>query len=138
MNYGFTSDGIIEYTESFPNALEEFYGGLSGSIYECHGDFEQNPNTRVPTAVISREMITVEDEITVKNALDSILTHEREGRIIIHRFETLDNKQREREHQMIFNFIKDQNLLTTDHPYKEFIISKFPYIWDEAQATQNG
>jgi hypothetical protein len=132
MNYGFNADGRVEYTESFPNALEEFYGGLSGSIYECLGQFEDNPNTKVPTAVISREKIIVRNEIIVDDALEYILRQEYDGNIIIHKYENLSEEHLKCERRMILSVIKNQNLITTESPYKDFIIEKFPAIWEEA------
>jgi hypothetical protein len=132
MNYGFSADGKVEYTESFPNALEEFYGGLSGSIYECLGAFEDNPNTKVPTAVISREKIAVNNEIVVDDALEFILKQEHDGNIIIHKYENLSEEQLQREKRMILSVIKNQNLIANESPYKNFIIEKFPVIWVEA------
>ena len=63
MNYGFADDGLPIYTESFPNALKEFYKDVSGAIYTCDGDFEYDPNAKIKIAVVSKNDVAVKPKI---------------------------------------------------------------------------
>ena len=89
MNYGFADDGLPIYTESFPNALKEFYGGVSGSIYTCDGDFEYDANTKIKIAVVSKNDVTVKEYDIVQDCYTRILEYEEQGLLYINRYETL-------------------------------------------------
>ena len=137
MNYGFAEDGVPVYTESFPSALKEFYGGVAGSIYTCDGDFVYNPNVRIKIAVVSKNDVVVKDTDVVQNCYARILEYEEQGLLHINRYETLSEQKREAEHRMILSTIKQYKLLQGSHPMAPFVKEKFPEIWEEAKGSVN-
>lgn len=133
MNYGFAEDGLPVYTESFPNALKEFYGGVSGYIYSCEGDFLYDVDAKIKVAVISKTDVIVQKTEIIQDCYLQILEYESQGLLHINRFETLSNEKRESEHKMIISEIKRNNLLNGKHPMASFVQEKFPEIWEEAK-----
>lgn len=130
--YGFTKDGIPEYTETYSGQLNEFYSGLSGAIYICESDFSASGLNSIPTAVTLEEPITVISSIPVEDCLQKFLEYEAQGRLILHRFEELTEKQRESNTRMILNSICDLKLLEGKHPLSGFVKEKFPELWNIA------
>ena len=126
LNFNFAEDGHIVYRESFPGALEEFYGGVAGSIYTCEGSFVQDKNTRIQTAVISRESVPVMEEDFIPDALARILEYERQGLLEIRRYEALTEKELAMEEKMIAGAIRRTKAGT---PMGQFIQEKFPDLW---------
>ena len=129
MNFGFAQDGHVVYTESFPRAMEEFYGGVAGSIYTCEGAFEFDENAKIKVAVVSRVPVTVLEEDPVPDALERILDYERQGLLELRRYETLSEEQLAAERRMILAAAK-----RSPAPTQAFIKEKFPDIWDEANT----
>ena len=136
LNYGFADDGLPVYTESFPNALSVFYGGVSGCIYTCEGEFEFDANANIKIAVISKQDVQVKEADNVPDCYTRILEYENQGLMHIRRYESLTDAQRESEHRMILSAIKHHNLLHRDHPMAPFVKEKFPDIWREAQGME--
>jgi len=130
LNFHFADDGHVVYTESFPNALEEFYGGLAGSIYTCEGKFEYDKNARIQAAVISRVPVNVIEEDFVPDALERILEYERQGLLEIRRYESLGEETLAGEKRMILSAMKRESAHTA---LMEFIQEKFPVLWAEGQ-----
>jgi len=132
LNFSFAQDGGLVYTESFPGALNEFYGGLAGSIYTCEGEFEYDENARIRMAMISRVPVHVAQEERVPNALARILQHEREGLLEVRRYETLTAAQLAAEERMIFAAAKRER----SPAMQAFMQEKFPAIWEQANIAK--
>jgi len=130
MNFRFAQDGHVIYTESFPGALEEFYGGLPGSIYTCEGEFEFDKNAKIKVAVISRAPVAVMEEDPVPDALERILDYERQGLLEIRRYEALTQEELGMERRMIESAIKRAR---ADSALGAFIQQKFPALWAARQ-----
>ena len=67
--------GQIFYFEPYPGALEEFYGGVAGSIYTCKGIFKY----LAQNVFVSRKAVAVIEEEYVPDALTRIQEYERQG-----------------------------------------------------------
>ncbi|MCL2409058.1 MAG: hypothetical protein FWC96_05515 [Oscillospiraceae bacterium] len=132
MTYGIREDGMPVYNESFKNGLLEFYGGVKGYIYTCNGDFEVDENTTIKHAVISKESVEIQDVDVVDDAYERILQYEKEGLLVITRYENLSEKQKAIDRHMLLDEIKELELLKGEHPLSEFVSAKFPEIWEEA------
>lgn len=132
MTFEIREDGMPVYNESFANGLREFYSGVKGFIYTCDGPFQTDRNTKISPAVISKEPVPVLETDLVEDAYERILEYERDGLLIINRFETLSEAQRQKDQNMILQTIKNKNLLKGDHPMAAFVAEKFPDIWEEA------
>jgi len=85
VKFGYAKDGRIVYLESFPGALETFYGGVAGSIYTCEGKFGR----LAKNILISHTTVPILKEDYMPDALERILEYERQGLIEIHCCEDL-------------------------------------------------
>ncbi|MDR0897341.1 MAG: hypothetical protein LBN04_05740 [Oscillospiraceae bacterium] len=131
MNFGFTPEGQPVYVESFPGALADFYGGVQGSIYACDGAFEQNPGTKVPTAVISQGAVRVADEIIIPDALELLLGLERSGDIRIARYHEMGDAMREKQRNMVVSLIRERRSWAAGEPMDLFLRERFSGLCGE-------
>jgi len=132
MTFEIREDGTPVYNESFKNGLLEFYGGVKGYIYICDADFETDKNTTIKHAVISKEPVRVRGVDVVPDAYERILQYEKDGMLIINRFENLSEEQKEKDRNMILGAIKRLELLKGEHPLSNFVSAKFPELWEES------
>ena len=130
--YGFTLEGIPLYTESYKGCLEEFYGKLSGYLYVCEGIFPCPNPTGIQVAAVSEEAVPVTECISIENCLDKLLQYEAQGKLLIHRFSELSQKQQDSNTQMVLSAIKNLNLLEGKHPLSSFVKEKFPELWEQS------
>jgi hypothetical protein len=137
MTFEIRDDSLPVYNESFKNGLREFYDGVSGCIYKCDVEFETDPSVHIKYAVISKKPVPVKTRDIVDNAYEKILLYEKKGLLVINRFETLTEQQRENDRRMVRNTIKNLNLLSSTHPLSAFVSEKFPSLWQEAIKEQN-
>jgi len=66
------NEGIIEYTENFPNQLYEFYNGVSGCIYVCNNKDNIITKSHVKDVYISSKPIELTKTIFVDNVYNEI------------------------------------------------------------------
>ena len=85
VKFGYAKDGHIVYTEPHPHALEEFYGGVSGSIYTCEGKFKRLARN----VLVTRKAVAVAEEDFVPDVLERILEYEQQGLLEIRRCEAM-------------------------------------------------
>ena len=135
MTFEIREDGMPVYNESFKDGLWEFYGGVKGYIYTCNADFEMDENTKIKHAVISRYPVDIQDIDVVESAYDRIIEYEKQGALIINRYEDLSDEQKQKDRNMVLAAIKRLELLKGDHPLSSFVPAKFPKLWDEAIRT---
>lgn len=135
MTFEIREDGLPVYNESYKNGLSELYGGVSGCIYTCKGNFETDENTTIRHAVISKNPVEVLGEDVVDDAYERILRYEREGLLVINHFESLSEVQKARDRNMVLGAIKRLDLLSGEHPLSDFVAARFPALWDEARMT---
>jgi hypothetical protein len=133
MTFEIRDDGLPVYNESFKDCLLEFYGGVKGYIYTCEADFETDENTTIRHAVISKEPVKIQDVDIVTDAYERILQYERDGLLIIHRFDSLTDEQKRKDRNMVLGAIRRLELLKGEHPLSGFVSAKFPELWNEAR-----
>lgn len=131
--YGYSKDGIPYYDEMYPNALREVSEGVHGYIYAVDVSDDQvipfgaNPNARLGTSPIR-----VSSCKEIPDAYALMLQYEKQGRLIIARYEDKTENQRNRDHQLILNHIRSKKMYQTpDCSYARFVKAKFPFIWDQ-------
>ncbi|MDD5190472.1 MAG: hypothetical protein PHE50_05455 [Dehalococcoidales bacterium] len=129
--YGFTEQGIPEYTESYKGNLKEFYGNLKGYIYVSEGDFPVSNSMDIKVAVVCDEPVKITQSIYIENCLERLYEYEAKGKLIIHRYENLTEKQKTSNRQMVRGAIKRLDLLAGKHPLSPFVKEKFPDLWEE-------
>ncbi len=126
--YGFDSQGILQYEEYYPNALEETYDKVSGYIYSCdtvESDVDFEP--KIPYAVVSRKNVNVVSCECVGNALDEIIKAEQNGLIKIVRYKDFIAKRE----KWLYSIIKNEYAEAVNHPeYQFFLRGKFSKYLD--------
>lgn len=131
--YGFTKDNIPIYHELYPNALKEVSDGVSGYIYKVEADESQViPFKNIPTARLATKPIEVTGEKKIDNSYDYFLKCESKGLLKIGRFEDKSEKALENWYNMIYEYIKEKNMITTPNcSYAKFVQNKFPQAWEK-------
>ena len=124
-SYGFR-DGIQTIDEYYPDALEKTYKGVSGYIYMAEQVDEADFQLYIPDAAVSTTPVKVTSIEFVPDAYEAIIEAEKQGLIIINRYETLTDKKR----QWIENTIKSEYAEAENHPdYRHFLRNNFPEIF---------
>ena len=136
MTFQIREDGLPVYQESFKHGLRELYGGVSGCIYTCRGDFATDDATTIRHAVVSTGPVEIESAELVDDAYELLLRLEREGLLAIEHFETLTERQRLRDRSMVSAAIERLELLRGEHPLSGFVAEHFPELWSEATARR--
>lgn len=131
--YGFTKDNIPIYHELYPNALKEVSDGVSGYIYKVEADESQViPFKNIPTARLATNPIEVTGEKKIDNSYDYFPESESKGILKIGRFEDKSEQALENWYNMIYEYIKEKNMITTpDCSYAKFVQAKFPQVWEK-------
>ena len=123
--YGFTEEGIFEFQEYYPNALEETYKGVSGYIYKTSNIPNIRPLQEIKDVYITDTNTIIEDVEYINDAYEEILKYEKQGLIKIVRYEEFIKTKKEWLHNIIQKEYDESN----DHPeYKYFLKNKFPFI----------
>ena len=135
LTYGFDKEDNLIYTESHPNALEEFYRDAKGYIYTCdvaESDILEN-KTGIRIAVAAKGEQKVLECEAVDDAYQKILEYEKAGEIIIRKYGELTPKEHKNNENMILSGIKRLDLLKGEHPLSSFVSYKFPELWERAK-----
>lgn len=137
MTFRIREDGIPVYEESFPNSLKEFYKGVRGYVYTCHGEYSVKNGTGISCAAVSEEPVPITECEVIEDVYEKFLEYERNGDLIIDRFENLSKEQREANERMVLNCIKGLNLLEGKHPLSGFVKETFPHLWSKYEKNLN-
>ena len=132
MTFSIRDDGLPVYTESFRGALRELYGGVAGYIYTCEGNYSTQNDTGIKLAAVSFEPVPVVDCEPVADAYERILDFEREGALLIRRFDDLTDQEQTANTVMVKGAIRRLNLLDGTHVLSAFVAERFPELWEEA------
>lgn len=138
--YGYSKNGIPYYDEMYPNALREVSEGVHGYIYQVQAKesqlfpFHGNPHAKLAAAPIQ-----VSGCMEIANAYEKMLEYQREGKLIIARFEDKPEYIRQHDYQMILAFIRKKEMWKKpDCSYARFVKEKFPWIWEAYTESRNG
>ena len=130
-------DGTLVFQEMFSGALEYFYKGVSGYIYQCEGDYKINANTGVPTCATSKAVVPITAAEYIEDVYESILSYEEKGTFIYERYEDLPQWRIDVIRGQVMRMIKRNNLLKDEtHPSYKLGKEKFPQYWAEAKVLQ--
>ena len=128
--YGF-EDGKLKYIEYYPDALEDVYKGKRGYIYSCIEDNKMFNYPEINDVLVSETVVKTESCYEIIDVYEKLLEYEKEGKLIIQRFDTLTSKQKTSINEMILNEITRYNLLCTpENEYSKFIKTRFNTIWN--------
>ena len=116
--YGFTKDGRQCLQEYYPNALESTYKGVSGYIYSAESIVDSGFEVKIPDAATSSLPVPVIGAEFIPDAYEAILKAEKEGRIVIQRYEEMTEKMKEWNTRTI----REEYKAAANHPeYRHFL-----------------
>lgn len=126
--YGF-KNGIPVYTEYYPNALADIYKGKTGYIYEFESvDSAENP-TDINCACVCQFPVKAEKIIEITDVCEKLLEHEKNGELIIERYESLSENRKLWIANTIKAEIAKHDLKSNpENSYASFIKSRFPNL----------
>lgn len=140
--YGFQkkTPNIPIYDELYPNALHEVSEGISGCIYCVDVSEEQVlPFKNIPCARLSVQPLPVSDCMDVANAYELLLRYEKQGKLIVNRYETLSERYLNFYYGMILDYIsKKEMYLNPNCSYARFVREKFPFVWEQYLESLQG
>ncbi len=123
--YGFTEEGIQRLEEYYPNALENTYKGVSGYIYSAEEITDSGFQVQIPDAAVSSLPVPVTGVEFVPDAYEAILQAEKDGLIVIRRYEEMTDKVKAWNERTI----REEYQSAADHPeYRHFLRGCFPEI----------
>jgi len=131
--YGFSGTTPV-YTEYYPDALRDIYGGKMGYIYHsrCEVELSLDNPTAIGCALVSRKPILVDGYTAVTDVYESLLEYERAGKLIVRRYETLSEKQKAFAEKMLLEEIQKHKLKEKDCDYSRFLQARFAEVWEKA------
>ena len=126
--YGFDRDGILRLEEYYPGATEKTYKGVFGYIYGAEEVQGPGVDAGIPGTVTSERPVKVTSCEYVPDALEELLSAEREGKIRIKRYEAMSEKDR----QWIRETMLREYAGAAEHPeYRHFLEGMFPWVTGE-------
>ena len=126
--YGFTKEGMLCLEEYYPNALVSTYKGVSGYIYSTETIVDSGFQINIPDAATSSLPVPVTGVEYVPDAYEAILQVEKEGLIVIRRYEEMTDKKKEWNTRTI----REEYQSAADHPeYRHFLRGCFPDILED-------
>lgn len=125
-SYGITSDGRVRIEEYYPNATKETFEGVSAYIYSVNHLEKAQPLKGIKDVFVTEEEINIDGCEFVQDAYAEILKAEKEGKIVIERFEDISEKKRNWIEKTISNEYKNSD----NDDYKEFLLDKFNWLKD--------
>lgn len=135
--YGYTKDGRAVYYELWPGGLEERARGRSGWIYtveaeEC--DLEPLPSN--PKARLSAGPLPTADAEYVPDVYDWLLEAERQGRMVLWRYEQFTPEQLNWWYEDILAEAREKNARSApEQPYARLMREKFPQVWEKLERS---
>ncbi len=133
--YGFNKDGIPIYTEYYPNALADVYGGHCGYIYQCRKTEDMGSLTNINDAYVCSDSIVVDECVKIDDVYINLLKYEKDDSLIIRRFEELSDEQRININKQMQQEISKYDLLSKPEcDYSKFIRKHFPKVWEDTDT----
>lgn len=129
--YGYTKEGQIYLDEYFSNALEILYRGKSASLYLCAPETVET--TRIPNEAVSATEVAVLEEIRIPDVCEALLEQERLGKLVIHRYDSLSQKQLDWIRKAETETIRERKLWETDGAEADYYRTHYPQSWEDAR-----
>ncbi len=130
--YGYDTLGRITYTEVWKNAFSDVFSGKSGYVYCCEAD--DRTLLRFPTHQslrLSPEEIQIANCDPIEDLHAWFLQREREGKLVIQRYESLHPDQMSLWHGTVLEeLIENFSNVAQDNPYTRFVQEKLPDVWE--------
>lgn len=129
--YGFNEKGIPIYTEYYHNATADVYGGRQGYLYECQNVLNTNNPTNISCAYACKDPVTVGNCVVFNDIYDRFKEFEKQGHLIIKKFESLSEKELAFAQRYLLNLIAENNLKSKPQNSLSLLIMRhFPQVWE--------
>jgi len=124
-------NGIVYYEEQYSNQLQKLYDGVSGYIYSFKKDssFYQAKSEHIWVSDTTVRVTGHEKVIDVYNLL---LDYEKNGKLVIYRFEDLYPKQKEIVINKVADWILMKDMLNVECEEARFIKKNNQLAWERA------
>lgn len=133
VSFDFNDDlNTVTYTEEFPNMLEKMYQGISGSIYYVNQDNPSITLSRFKNMFVAKEPIIPIKELYINDVYDEIINQEKQGRIIIRRYDTISKEERSKKEEIIYFAIVKERLVIDPWKKSLWVKKHFSRIWNKA------
>jgi len=127
--YGFDKDGRVKYSEVYPDALKDFYGGKKGYIYECIVDKSLLENLpQIPSAKLSTVPVKVHKCIKINDAYKQFLQYIKDDKFVLTEYKKMTEKGIQWYHNSIIDSLNEHG---ENNSYSDFIKLKMPIVWEE-------
>jgi hypothetical protein len=130
--YGYDASGKITYTEVWQNAFAEVFSGKRGYLYCCEADdknllrFPTNQSVR-----LSADPVPVSRAEEIDDLCEWFLKRERDGKLVVQRYESLSPDQLSLWHGMVLEELIDgASAGKSDTPYTRFVQENLPAVWE--------
>lgn len=129
-------DNIVHYEEQFPNQLRRFYNNVKGYIY--FEDFSEDKIIKAsePKMWYTESKIVNLQQNLVHNVYKEILKYEKNGEVIVHRYNNLSKADKFKVDQKMCKYIQMKNLLKEKSENSAFIKSHHKTAWKMAKKSQ--
>jgi len=126
--YGFNKNGKLVIHEYYPDAFDDIYGKQSGYVYTCTTPSDCHNPTNIGCALVSSQSVSVLDCVYVADVGETLLRAEREGKLIIMRYDQTPQSTRQVLDDMIRQDIKSAQESNSDNLI--YFRSKFPHLFE--------
>lgn len=130
--YSYSAQGKITYTEVWRNAFAEIFSGKTGFVYCCEAD--DKTLLRFPTHQslrLATDPVPVSRAEKIEDLHAWFLQREREGKIVIQRYDSLLPDQLSLWHGMVLEeLIANFSALEQNNAYTRFVQEKMPAVWE--------
>jgi hypothetical protein len=131
--YGFDCHNIPVYNEYYPNALADVYNEKTGYIYPCSNIPDTENPTNINCAYVFKNPVKVDSCIILDDVYSALREYEKQGLLIVKRYEQLTGEQKDNIYKMIKNEIISNDLCyIPDCDYSKFLKVHFPKAWADA------
>ncbi len=126
--YRFGKNGEVYYDEFFEDQLKKIYQGKSGYVYEIENDeYNLCKLEKMPWVYLSEKPIKVQKPKFIPDIYEEVLRLEKEGKIIVNRYNTIDPEQRQKNRSVVVKDIEMKDLRNRkDNSYAIFLHEHFP------------
>lgn len=132
-SYRFSSDGLLHYDEYFKSQLTEIYSGKRGFVYTIAADdlnFELKQHDKMRWVYTSEKPVLVSSCREVPDILSELLKCESEGKLKVHRYETIPKRVLKSIDNDMLAEIENNDLRSKpDDPYFKYIVEHFPHLF---------
>ena len=125
--YYWDKEGNLHYEEYYPDAMAEIYKEQSGYVYTCEGDFSFPQLDKMPWIYLSNDPVAVSECRFIPDIYEELLALEQTGRLTVHRYETLTERELAGIRRMTEREIETMGLRENlDSEYARFIHAHYP------------